>query len=110
MLYNLDAVKGLHLLDCSVFILDFSISPPSKLGMHKMELGDSVYAAERIMKKRIRKVSFIFIFLPSTILKLAKAVVITNLPLYFLDALLQLTAWLLAKSAWFVEIWLLLGS
>ncbi|GBP24476.1 hypothetical protein EVAR_20800_1 [Eumeta japonica] len=23
--------------------------------MHKMELGDSVYAAERIMKKRIRK-------------------------------------------------------
>ncbi|CAK1552202.1 unnamed protein product [Leptosia nina] len=27
----------------------------SKLGMHKMELGDSVYAAERIMKKRIRK-------------------------------------------------------
>lgn len=25
--------------------------------MHKMELGDSVYAAERIMKKRIRKVS-----------------------------------------------------
>ncbi|CAG9585660.1 unnamed protein product [Danaus chrysippus] len=28
-----------------------------KLGMHKMELGDSVYAAERIMKKRTRKVS-----------------------------------------------------
>lgn len=26
--------------------------------MHKMGLGDSVYAAERIMKKRIRKVSF----------------------------------------------------
>lgn len=29
--------------------------------MHKMELGDSVYAAERIMKKRIRKVSFVYI-------------------------------------------------
>lgn len=27
--------------------------------MHKMELGDSVYAAERIIRKRIRKVSFI---------------------------------------------------
>lgn len=65
------------------FYLDFSISPPSKLGMHKMELGDSVYAAERIMKKRIRKVSFIFIILLTwTVLKLAKAVVITNLPLY----------------------------
>lgn len=45
--------------------------------MHKMELGDSVYAAERIMKKRIRKVSFIFIILLTwTALKLAKAVVI----------------------------------
>jgi hypothetical protein len=29
--------------------------------MHKMELGDSVYAAERIMKKRIRRVSFYLI-------------------------------------------------
>lgn len=29
--------------------------PPIKLGMHKMELGDSVFAAERIMKRRIRK-------------------------------------------------------
>lgn len=47
--------------------------------MHKMELGDSVYAAERIMKKRIRKVSFIFIFfLTLTVLKLAKAVVTCN--------------------------------
>lgn len=54
----LDAVIGSHSLDCSV-ILDFSIWKSSKLGMHKMELGDSVYAAERIMKKRIRKVSVI---------------------------------------------------
>lgn len=48
---------GSQYLDCSV--IGFCIFPTIKLGMHKMELGDSVYAAERIMKKRIRKVSFI---------------------------------------------------
>lgn len=41
------------------FGFGFVLYQPIKLGMHKMELGDSVYAAERIMKKRIRKVSFI---------------------------------------------------
>lgn len=49
--------NGCSDLDCSV--IGFCIFPTIKLGMHKMELGDSVYAAERIMKKRIRKVSFI---------------------------------------------------
>lgn len=46
----------------AVFLLGFwHFVPPSKLGMHKMELGDSVYAAERIMKKRIRKVSLLLL-------------------------------------------------
>lgn len=50
---------GSQYLDCSDFGFGFFTFPTIKLGMHKMELGDSVYAAERIMKKRIRKVSFI---------------------------------------------------
>lgn len=50
------SVKGSHILDCSVFWIWILYQIYlTKLGMHKMELGDSVYAAERIMKKRIRK-------------------------------------------------------
>lgn len=43
-------------LQCTIWICQLE-GTIIKLGMHKMELGDSVYAAERIMKKRTRKVS-----------------------------------------------------
>lgn len=66
---NLDAVIGLpHYLNwiaVNFFGSFWNINCSfTKLGMHKMELGDRVYAAERIMKKRIRKVSFVYIFKP----------------------------------------------
>lgn len=53
---HLDAVKGSHYW-IAVFYLDWIELWTAKLGTHKMELGDSVYAAERIIKKRIRNVS-----------------------------------------------------
>lgn len=90
--HQLDAVTGSHSLDCSVIWI-FEFYKPSKLGMHKMELGDSVYAAERIMKKRIRNVSFLLQNQRHhTIFELAKAFEITYQPLYLFGALIQLTA------------------
>lgn len=58
--YQTDAVIWIAILGLQwfwIWIPLFKLS--TKLGMHKMELGDSVYAAERIIRKRIRKVSFI---------------------------------------------------
>lgn len=63
----LDAVLTLdHITGLQCFSGFGFFTTPAKLGMHKMELGDSVYAAERIMKKRIRKVSFTSFVLTNT--------------------------------------------
>lgn len=70
MLYKLDAVNRITIgLQCILDLIfgRYAPSRPHKLGMHKMELGDSVYAAERIMKKRIRKVSFVSFFRKRTL-------------------------------------------